>query len=94
MTARVEEVSVELGPRSYQILVGGALLQLAGPRLAALGYRGRCGLVTSVRVGGLYRQAVESSLRAAGFEPCVVVLPDGEEHKTFGTLERIFDGLL
>ena len=94
MTARVEEVSVELGPRSYQILVGGALLQLTGPRLAALGHRGRCGLVTSVRVGGLYRQAVERSLRAAGFEPCVVELPDGEEHKTFGTLERIYDGLL
>jgi len=94
MSARVEEVTVDLGPRSYQILVGGALLQLAGPRLAGLGYRGSCGLVTSVRVGGLYRQTVERSLRAAGFEPCVVELPDGEEHKTFATLERVYDGLL
>ena len=69
MTARVEEVAVDLGPRSYQILVGGALLQLTGPRLAALGHRGPCGLVTSVRVGGLYRQTVERSLRDTGFEP-------------------------
>jgi 3-dehydroquinate synthase len=95
MTAeRVEEVTVDLGPRSYQILVGGALLQLAGPRLAALGYRGRCGLVTSVRVGGLYRAPVEASLRAAGFEPEVIELPDGEEHKTLETLARLYDRLL
>jgi 3-dehydroquinate synthase len=92
--ARVEEVTVDLGPRSYQVLVGGALLQLTGPRLAALGHRGRCGLVTSTRVGALYRAPVEASLRAAGFEPYVVELPDGEEHKTLETLGRLYDELL
>jgi len=92
--ARVEEVTVDLGPRSYQVLVGGALLQLTGPRLAALGHRGRCGLVTSARVGKLYRAPVEASLRAAGFEPRVVELPDGEEHKTLETLGRLYDELL
>jgi 3-dehydroquinate synthase len=91
---RVEEATVDLGPRSYQILVGGALLRLAGPRLAALGYRGRCALVTSVRVGGLYRVPLEASLRAAGFDPCVIELPDGEEHKTLETLAMVYDGLL
>jgi 3-dehydroquinate synthase len=95
MTAtRVEEVTVELGRRAYQILVGGTLLQLTGPRLAALGYRGRCGLVTSVRVSGLYRAPVEASLRAAGFDPIVVELPDGEEHKTLETVGRLYDALL
>jgi len=66
--ARVEEVSVELGPRSYQILVGGALLQLTGPRLAALGI----GTVRSrhQRAGGKPLSAqVEASLRAAGSIP-------------------------
>jgi 3-dehydroquinate synthase len=92
--ARVEEVTVELGPRSYQVLVGGALLHLTGPRLAALGHRGRCGLVTSARVGGLYRAPVEASLRAAGLDPHVVELPDGEEHKTLETLGRLYDELL
>jgi 3-dehydroquinate synthase len=95
MTAeRVEEVTVELGPRAYQVLVGSSLLHLTGPRLASLGLRGRCGLVTSARVGALYRAPVEASLRAAGFEPTVVELPDGEEHKTLATLERLYDGLL
>jgi len=95
MTAeRVEEVTVDLGPRSYQILVGGALLRLAGPRLAALGHRGRCGLVTSTRVGGLYRAPLEASLRAAGFEPAVIELPDGEEHKTLETVATLYDRLL
>jgi 3-dehydroquinate synthase len=94
MAERVEEVTVDLGPRSYQVLVGSALLRLVGPRLASLGYRGRCGLVTSTRVGALYRQSVEASLRTAGFEPEVIELPDGEEHKTLATLERLYDGLL
>jgi 3-dehydroquinate synthase len=95
MTAeRVEEVTVDLGPRSYQVLVGSALLQLTGPRLAALGYRGRCALVTSTRVGVLYRRPVEASLRAAGFEPEVIELPDGEEHKTLETLASLYDALL
>jgi len=91
---RVEEVTVELGPRSYQILVGSALLPLVGPRVAALGHRGRCALVTSERVGALYRTPVEASLRGAGFDPVVVELPDGEEHKTLATLERLYGALL
>jgi 3-dehydroquinate synthase len=95
MTAeRVEEVTVDLGPRSYQILVGSGLLRLVGPRLAALGHRGRCALVTSERVGGLYRAAVEASLRAADFDPVVVALPDGEEQKTLATLAGLYDALL
>ena len=91
---RIEEVTVELGPRSYQVLVGSALLPLVGPRLAALGHRGRCALVTSERVGALYRTPVEASLRGAGFDPIVVELADGEEHKTLGTLERLYGALL
>ncbi|HWP64328.1 MAG TPA: 3-dehydroquinate synthase [Candidatus Limnocylindria bacterium] len=94
MSARVEEVTVDLGRRSYQVLVGGALLRFVGPRLAALGFRGRCALVTSERIGALHGTAVEHSLRAAGFEPCTVALPDGEEHKTLATVERIYDALL
>ncbi len=89
-----EEIRVDLDSRSYAVVVGEGLLDELGPRLAALGFGGRCGVVTSDRVGALYRAPVERSLRLAGFEPVVVVVPDGEEHKSLATLSRIYDALL
>src|SRR5579875_910161 len=88
-----EEVVVPLGPRSYPVLVGEEMLPVVGPRLAAAGFHGRCGLVTSERVGRLYGETTASALRASGFEPTVVEIPDGEEHKNLacfaaGTLLR------
>jgi 3-dehydroquinate synthase len=88
------EVMVDLGDRSYPILVGSGILSSVGPRLAALGYAGRCGLLTSERVGALYRAPVLDSLRAAGFDPLVIEVDDGEEHKSLATLSTTWDRLL
>jgi 3-dehydroquinate synthase len=91
---RVDEVLVDLGPRSYPVIVGAGLLGLVGPRLAALGFRGRAALVTSERVGPLYAAPVERSLADAGFRPTVIRIPDGEEHKNVAWLAVIYDRLL
>jgi 3-dehydroquinate synthase len=90
----VDEVIVPLGDRSYSVVVGGGVLGEIGPRLAGLGFRGRCGLVTTERVGTLYREPVLASLRAAGFDPLVIEIPDGEEHKNLAWLALIYDRLL
>jgi 3-dehydroquinate synthase len=89
-----ETARVELGSRAYDVVVGVDLLDELGARLVALGFSGRCGLVTSDRVGALYRRRVERSLALAGFTPIVVEVPDGEQHKTLATLERVLDALL
>src|SRR5213078_769797 len=89
-----EEVRVELGPRSYPVVVAAGVLAETGPRLAAAGFGGRCALVTSERVGALYREPVLDSLRAAGFAPAVVEIPDGEEHKNLAWLAVLYDRLL
>jgi 3-dehydroquinate synthase len=89
-----ETVHVELGARSYDVVVGVDVLDSLGARLKALGFEGRCGLVTSDRIGALYRARVERSLALAGFTTVVVEIPDGEEHKTLATLGRVFDALL
>jgi 3-dehydroquinate synthase len=94
MAPHDETIRVDLGARSYDIVVGSGGLEGLGERLRALGFAGRCGLVTSDRVGGLYRRPVERSLRLAGFEPIVVEIPDGEEHKTLATLAQVYDALL
>jgi len=89
------EVTVDLGPRSYPIVIGSEVLGTVGTRLAALGHRGGCGLVTSERVGALYGDRVRDALRAAGLEPVIdVALPDGEEHKNLVSLNVIYDKML
>jgi 3-dehydroquinate synthase len=92
--ARADEIRVDLGPRAYSVVVGTDLLAEVGARMAALGLAGRCAVVTSETVGALYLPALEASLRAAGFEPTVVTVPDGEAHKSRETLGRIYDHLL
>jgi 3-dehydroquinate synthase len=92
VTAR--EIMVELGDRAYPVVVGSGVVAQVGTRLAALGHRGRCALLTSERVGALYREPVVATLRGAGFEPLVVEIPDGEEHKSLAWLALIYDRLL
>ncbi|HZP43927.1 MAG TPA: 3-dehydroquinate synthase [Candidatus Binatia bacterium] len=90
----IEEVLVDLGERAYAVVVGEDVLDDVGRRTAALGFAGRAGLVTSERVGALYAARVVASLRAAGLDPVVVTMPDGEEHKTLARLGTVQDRLL
>jgi 3-dehydroquinate synthase len=89
-----EEVTVDLGTRAYAVAVGTDVLADVGPRMAGLGFRGRCALVTSPRVGALYREVVVGSLSVAGLAPVVVEVPDGEEHKNLAWLAVVQDRLL
>jgi len=90
----VQEVEVGLGPRSYSIVIGAGLLPGVGTRLASLGFHGRAAVVTSERIGALYREPIVESLRAAGFHPTAVEFPDGEEHKNLAWLAVLYDRLL
>ena len=91
---RTEQVQVELGPRAYPVVVGSGLLDEFGPRLAASGLAGRCALVTSERIGALYRDRLVDSLAGAGFRAAVVEIPDGEEHKNLAWLAVVCERLL
>ena len=87
-----QQVRIELGDRSYPILIGQGLIpQMAGMPLpkahAAL-------IVTNTTVGPLYAQALREALAPQYAQVSTVVLPDGEAHKTWQTLQMIFDALL
>ncbi len=87
------ELKVELGDRSYPITIGQSLLDEPG-RLAASVRGQRAAIVTNTVVGPLYLARVRAALQAAGKQVTEVVLPDGEEEKTWPNLMRIFDVLL
>lgn len=85
-------LEVQLGERSYPISIGHSLL--ANPDLIARHVNARAAIVTNTTVAPLYLEAVQSGLRNAGKQVTVVVLPDGEEEKTWGSLMQVFDVLL
>ena len=86
-------VNVELGDRSYPIHIGVGLLERADLILPHLKSK-RAVIVTNEVVAPLYLERLEGALRRAGATTSSVVLPDGEAHKDWLTLNRIFDGLL
>ena len=86
-------VPITLGPRSYSIEVGAGLLDddkswSASPAAAAVL------IVTNEVVGPLYGDRVARMLRTRYRQVHKVVLPDGEQHKDWPTLNLIFDALL
>jgi 3-dehydroquinate synthase len=76
------DVPVELGARSYRILVGPGVLAQAGAELVRLKVGRRVALVTDAAILALHGAAVIQSLAAAGFDVATVLLPEGERAKT------------
>jgi 3-dehydroquinate synthase len=86
-------LTVELAERSYPIHIGGGLLRRPELIAAQLPQK-KAVVVTNETVAPLYLDALRQTLHSAGVASTAVVLPDGEEHKDWQTLNRIFDALL
>lgn len=82
-------VTVDLGPRSYDIIIGEGLLARANdliqPHLASP----RVVIVTDETVAGLYRDKINLGELNAHW----VVLPAGEQTKSFETLQQVLDAM-
>ncbi|MEW5959853.1 MAG: 3-dehydroquinate synthase [Chloroflexota bacterium] len=76
---------------SYPICLGAGALAQTGALLAELGYRGRCAVVTNQTVGQYHAGPLLESLRAAGFEPTRIDIPDGEQFKTLETVAGLYE---
>jgi 3-dehydroquinate synthase len=89
----VREIMVDLGARSYTVRIGPGLLDAAGPECAKLRLGRRAAVVTQPAVQP-HATRVTNSLRGAGFEPAVFVVPEGEENKSLREAERLWDGFV
>ena len=85
---------VALGARSYPIHVGSGILHEAGALLAALLERPRAVIVSNPVVAAHWLAPLRTSLAAAGIDCEVILIPDGESHKTWATLQDIVTRLL
>ncbi len=89
-----ETVTVALGERAYEIVVGEGLLGRAGAAIAPLLARPEVVVVTDETVAGLHLDTLATGLDDAGIGHRAIVLPPGERTKDFAHLERLVDALL
>ncbi|MFT0861302.1 3-dehydroquinate synthase [Ancylobacter sp. G4_0304] len=92
--ADITRLSVGLGSRSYDIVIGPHLLEEIGARIASLRPGARVGIVTDANVAERHLATVEASLKAAGLTSSAIVVPPGEGSKNFATFEHVIDELL
>jgi 3-dehydroquinate synthase len=86
-------VRVPLGERSYSIAVGSGLLAEPG---SYEGFQRGSGavIVSNETVAPLYAGRLASALAGLYAKVEIVLVPDGESHKTWQTLQTIFDALM
>ena len=89
-TALPERIEVRTSSRHSTIIVGEDALSDLSRWLAEAGVGPRRFVVSNKKVWGLHGATIQ---RALGDVP-VILVPDGERHKTVRTTERIYDGLI
>ena len=91
--SNMEKVHIDLGERSYPIVISEGLLEQADT-WSALPKAATALIVTNDVVAPLYLNALKQALSGQYSQVHEVVLPDGEAHKDWQTLNLIFDTLL
>lgn len=89
----METVRVDLGERSYNIVIDSGILPNIGERIKGFDFS-KVAVISNPTVFNLYGDVVINSLKNAGFEPLHVIIPDGEEYKNYSQTYQILTELL
>ena len=90
----MEKLTVELGSRSYPILIGDGLLEEIGRLVAPLLKRPRTMIVTDSHVADHYLRRVGTALGNEGISFSSFVLEPGESTKSWAGLARLTEWLI
>ena len=86
-------LTVDAPSHSYPIFID-THLQAALERELAQYCSRKAAIVTNTTIAPLYLAQVQAACKTAGIDSFTIILPDGEAHKNWETLNLIFDGLL
>ena len=90
----IQKTTVDLGSRSYDILIGENIIDKAGIHIGPLLNRAKTLIITDENVAALHLAALQLSLTEAGLTSEALSLPAGETTKGWEQLERSIDWLL
>jgi 3-dehydroquinate synthase len=93
-SAARKTVRVNLGDRSYDILIGPGLIATAADEIAGRLKGRRMAVITDEHVAPLYLEPLMESLKAQGITAVSLVLPAGEKTKSFEHLIPVCEAIL
>ncbi|MDC0258299.1 3-dehydroquinate synthase, partial [bacterium] len=82
-------VHVNLGSRSYEILVAPGLLAESGSRIQAAGLTGMAAIITDDNVAPHFLEQLEGSLLKMGYTFSSHIFPAGEASKSMAVAENL-----
>jgi len=85
---------IELGSRSYDVIIGSGALEAARDHLADLFPTGRTLIVTDENIAPLHLERLTHFLSSEGISSEVIILEAGETSKSFPRLEALTDQFL
>jgi 3-dehydroquinate synthase len=89
-----DRLRVELGARSYDIIVGARLLDAAGALIAPVVRQKRAIIVTDENVAKLHLARLQAGLDKGGIAHQTIVLPPGEHTKDFAHFAQLTEDVL
>lgn len=92
--AEPELVKVDLGARSYDIVIGRGVVDSLGTRIAALRPGAKTFIVTDENVARHVLPAAVQALGRAGVHTDNIVVPPGEGSKSFPVFERVCEAIV
>ena len=90
----MQRLNINLGKRSYDILLGSGLLDKFGECLSQIVKPSRIVLITHPSLFKIYGDKVLSGFKDQGWTADLIEVDEGETSKTLGQAEKIFDRLL
>ena len=90
----MQRLSIDLGERSYDILIGRGLRKRVGELLKAVFDPSRVVVITHPPINSLYGEEVVENFVAQGWTTDIIEVPEGESSKNLGQAEKLYDHLL
>ena len=90
----MKTVRVDLGNRSYDILIGAGLLDQCYQFLEQYKTGKRIFLISNPSVSQLFGKSLIQGLSENGYQVTEIFIPDGEAHKNLGTVEDLYSALI
>jgi 3-dehydroquinate synthase len=87
-------ITVGLGDRAYQVVIGPGLLDQAGRHISRMARERRVAVVSDDTVWGLHGPRLQAALRGSEINAHPLIIPPGEAAKSFAGLADLCDRLL
>jgi 3-dehydroquinate synthase len=90
----MERVGIELGERSYDILIGSGIRKQVGKLLKSVFEPSRVIVITHPSINELYGEEVVTNFIQQGWTTDIIEVPEGESSKSLSQAEKLYDHLL